>query len=222
MNDAQPLSSDQRNLVRSGQRVVTDVTRRVAKRFAIDQGVLLGVAHEALIAAARTYDPEHGVAFEAHAFTRVYGETFDFAKQERSSAAVTASKRLRRFGLAAADAIVDVGDALHDDDEALRRRIDDECARIEVAVLAAFGGFAWPAADERLAARDIWRATSTRLADARSALPAPQRALLELHYDAGEKLVVAAAKLGMSYRTAKRHHRAALDALRLAFEQTER
>jgi len=204
--------------VRAGQSIVRKAAQRVARRFSVAEGVLLGCAHEALIAAARTFDPLLGRSFEAHAFTRVYGETFDFAKSEKSSAALVASRRLRRFGLAAADMITDDSNVLLDDDEATRKRIDDECARIEAAFLAAFGSQAWPAADERLEAKQIWQETNTRLRRARAALPASQRSLLELHYDGGETLASAASKLGMSYRTAKRHHRTALDALRAAFD----
>lgn len=222
MTEAPPLSIEQQALVRSGQGVVRKAAQRIARRFALDEAALLGVAHEALIAAARTFDVSHGRPFESHAFTRVYGETFDFARAEKTSAALGAARRLRRFGLLAADAVLDDSDAFADDEATTRRRIDDECARIEAAVLAGFGSLAsWPAADERLEAKELWHRTSGLLLAARAGLPEPQRELLALHYDRGESLTRAAELLGFSYRTAKRHHRAALDALRAAFAQDE-
>lgn len=77
--DAPSLTSEQNTLVHSGINLVKDIADLVKKSLPahVQIGDLIGYGHFGLIDAARSYDPDRGVTFEAFATFRIRGAMFD-------------------------------------------------------------------------------------------------------------------------------------------------
>jgi RNA polymerase sigma factor for flagellar operon FliA len=212
-----PLTREQQRLVQEALGLVQRVARRTARaypRARVDD--LVSVGQEALVDAARTFDPSRGVPFEGFAYTRVRGEMRDVAARE----SVPLAQRVRRALEVGADAFGaddDDADALSDTQEQANERArvwaQDVATSYVVAYLLATQPLD-PEADlsgarERALASQALRAALAKL-------PEEDAALAREHYEAGVPLGVIAATRGVAERTVQRHHRRLLDTLRRA------
>ncbi len=204
------LSSEQRALVESGAQLATRLARRARWRWPeLSPDELLSIANEAVVLAARAFDPSRGVPFEAYAYRRVRGHLLRVGGAE----AIGRSPPLRALLRVDDDATsqksepANLSEALSDTPPQARQRAV-RYARREIAALIAAALLAPTPrqADEQIIVRDSTQRALAALESAVSRLPEPQRRFVDLYYRSGTKLEEIAAEFGRSIRTVQRLH----------------
>ena len=209
-----PLSPAQQQRARSATRFANKLAARLAAQLGRNVDDIASVANEALLDAARTYDPEMGTKFTTHVWSRVRGEVFDTVTKERAHSGDGLLRALRRAGHAVAETIDDEGNVLEDTDEVTVSRMEMACDEVLAGVLAGFGCRMDAAnAEMELVEAQTEAGVLAALRGAVGSLEDADARLVELHYGRELALEAVAQELGLSYRTARRRHREVLDRL---------
>ena len=79
-----PLTKEQQALVEGALHFMKVIAARLGQEWAnrLPQDEILAVAAAALVEAAQTYDPAHGVPFTTFAYHRIRGAVLDLARRE--------------------------------------------------------------------------------------------------------------------------------------------
>jgi len=170
---------------------------------------LVSIANEALVLAARAYDPGVGVPFEAYAYSRVRGQLLRVGGAEAIGRAppLSALLRLDDDTTSRRSEPADLSEALNDTPSQARQRAVRYARREIAALIAAALLSPGPRqADEQIITRNSSRRALAALDRAVSRLPEPQRRFVELYYRGGTRLEDIAAEFGRSIRTLQRLH----------------
>ncbi len=212
-----PLTPAQRDLVSSGaaQIMLGRLVARYAARFGavVSAGALHGAAGLGLAEAARTFDPQRGIAFEHFAWSRVRGAIETVVGRE-----LDVHTRAREAGYLFTELARDESDPWGDSDADNRARLAAfSDALVGSFFLGAMSEGSWLVAAEpepRLRAREARARALAALDRALAAASSRDATLLQMVYFEERSLAEAAATLGISYSSARRAHVEAL--LRLA------
>jgi RNA polymerase sigma factor (sigma-70 family) len=187
------------------------VFARSWRKVAFDDFV--GAGHEAVVGAARRFDPEHGVPFETFAYRPVWGAMMDLAHRETFVVQAT----LRRMSALALEEPADVAlddwlgaSAASPRDEAiagLRRRA------AALAVAATAGPTPPITPEEAVIEAHERRRVLAALESALVGLPQGEREVVRAIYVDAETLDSVAERLGVAKRTVQRIHDRAKDQL---------
>jgi RNA polymerase sigma factor for flagellar operon FliA len=205
----EPLSDVERDRITSHTALVSELARSVTSRhrssFSIEE--LRSAGYEGLVAAARSFDPVHGLPFRAFAYFRVQGAMIDAIRRE--------ARASRARLLAAASALQrhlqtepDDTNPLDEDDDAARERLQRMAEQsmaclVEASIAEASRRAGRPT--EQAAERDADEARVAALSAARAELSARDRRILELLFDEERQLPEAARELSVSASTLRRH-----------------
>jgi len=210
-----PLTSAQQRLVASEpvqrllERYVRTFTPSWPKRTAAE---IRSLAAEAVVLAARRYDPSRGVPFEAFAAPSIRGHLIRrLAREARDSSLLIlcespdipppqATKR-------------SVMDAMHDTPEQGYARVAERVARRagELIVSALLATAANP--EQQLVAREQYRLALTALDAAIGKLPSRQQRFVQLYFRQRRTHREIATDMGRSERTIERLHAAVIETL---------
>ncbi len=208
------LDARQRALVESGLTVVDRVLRTLRRRYAslVDPDELASLGRAGLVAAARAYDPSRATPFDAFAWGHVHGAMMAGVRDEAQHRAI--ARAAREGAHAVLGSLEDDADVLRDGDADHRARVDRSADALVASMVAAIGARLAAPHGEELAIERQTHAIALRALDAATAeLPERDRRLIGLVYRDDVDLGRAAATLGLSYMTARRVHRSAVDRL---------
>lgn len=201
-----PLTAEQQQRVRATLPLCTRLARRFAPRcrfLSFDE--LVSIGHEALVDAARTFDPSHGVPFEAFAYIRIRGEMSDRAAREHreQTLPLAAARRAEARHLAAP---LPEGDPFAETrDDAKKRAADWAQGLADTMILAALLAER-PTGESELCARQEYARGVAALSEALRVLDPREAELVELLYTQGLSMRQSASQLGVALRTVQRHH----------------
>ncbi|MBI4951779.1 MAG: sigma-70 family RNA polymerase sigma factor [Myxococcales bacterium] len=179
---------------------------------------LVGVASEALVRAARRYDPTTGVPFHCFSFKRVRGALLRACRDGRQSAWIERMLRAEHDARPEDGGPAPTGDTLLCDASPHTGRARAVRWAREAAASAAFAVRA--ATPEALVAGE--QAHGRALAALRAAvaeLPGDERRFVALYYESGATLDEAARELGVAKRTVQRLHDRVKASLALALSK---
>lgn len=216
--------------VREGLELVDILARQMRRQFGhhVQVDDLASQGREALLAAARSFDPERGIPFRRWANLRVRGSMIDSVRQNGSL-----PKRVYRK-LRALQAMDHVHEAANEDQaasppqtpEAADAKLTDQLA---TAAMAAAMGFLSMRHGEALDhAKDPDRSPESsvghaellaRIKEAIANLPEQERTLITRHYFEDVQLDEAARELGLSKSWGSRLHSRGIEALARAFKR---
>jgi RNA polymerase sigma factor for flagellar operon FliA len=218
--------------VREGLPLVDMICHQVRKQLGVTMRMDDMVSHgrEGLLAAARSYDPKHGVPFRRWANIRVRGAVLDGVRRA-SSLPRSIYSRMRADEAAArlregAEEEEDSGgfDMLAEAD----RRLGEYLASAATAIALGFTGSSVeqqgeptdraPSAEQRLLHDELWTAIRSSVTE----LPEAERTLLQRHYFDDVTFEQAATELGLSKSWASRLHARAVGAVTRSLKRSRR
>lgn len=216
--------------IKDGLSLVDILARHLRRQMGpyVDVDDLASQGREALVAAARTYDPDRGVPFRKWANLRIRGAMID-AVRARGNLPKRVYRKLR--AMQAADRVQEVAAeeeaaAPPASAEAADERLSNTLSASAMAMAASF--LAMRSGDAIDSARDdadspedaLLRAEMAKLLrDAIAAQPDAERHLLERHYFQDATFEEAARELGLSKSWASRLHARALEGLAKAVQR---
>jgi RNA polymerase sigma factor for flagellar operon FliA len=208
------LDGRQRALVEQGLPLVERVAASLRRRYAglVDADELGALGRAGLVAAARAFDPSRGTPFDTYAWSYVHGAMKSAVRVEAQHRALAAAAR--RGVYAVLGSLDDDADVLRDGDDEHRARAQGAADALAAGVMASIAGHVASLHGEELAVALESHLVALRELDAAmTALPERDRRLLTMVYRDGLDIAQAAATIGLSYATARRVHRSALDRL---------
>jgi RNA polymerase sigma factor FliA len=200
--------------------IVARSTKRLSPRADFDD--LVGSGREGLLAAARAFDPTHGVPFRSFASFRIRGAMMDYMRTSQNVSR-SAIERIRAFEKAQQvsevhaeeDAALPAPRTPEDADKVLAERLAASAAAMAIGLLMASGGDAIDAVadnvdvEERLEQR-ILLGKIEKIMEER---PDAERQILRLHYFEDLSLEEVGARLGLHKSWVSRVMTRAVEAL---------
>lgn len=223
------MTPETERLVHEGLPLVPAIARRLIRRLgavasAVSVDDLVSIGHEALVEAARAYDPARA-AFVPYASQRIEWAMRDGIRRETHGRAA----RARVLALAASDALaaalheraraapegtaIDLAAPGPDEGARLRALLDAHAAALAFGLVSAGEAAELPDPSEGPEEQTARRELAERARRAVAELPDRERILVERHHFAGEPLDAIAADLGISKSWASRLHGQAIAAL---------
>ena len=213
------LTPAQKALVRSAEaeQLVAWAARVYGGRFPeAERDEIVALAREALVLAARRYDPSRGASFATFASYRVRGHlTRELCAAHHRKApieALLAESERRRVVAGPNDDLAAAAQTPEQARQASKAWTDARCW--ELAIAAMLHPVATPTPEELAG----WRQARAALAEGRAALPAEQALILRRRFDEGATMRSIAGELGKSTDTVHRQMEQALTALRWHLE----
>lgn len=228
----EPLADSTEVLARvsEGLELVDMLARQMRRQFGLFVVVddLASQGREALLAAARSFDPDRGVPFRRWANLRIRGAMIDAVRQN-GNVPKRVYRKLR--ALQAADLVHDarneeIAASPPQSPEAADARIGDQLASAAMAMALGFLGMRSGEALEQ--AKDPDRSPESTVGHAElmmkikeeiAKLPEQERTLLTRHYFDGVNLDEAGRDLGLSKSWASRLHARGIDTIARAFKR---
>jgi len=205
-----PLTAEERALVLSVPGLVERAAYEVLHRYGqlLPFKELASMGHFAVVLAAKSYDPAHGVPFAQWAFYRASHAMLDGARKERRddlrnaarAAAMSFLARERRSG---------DDDPFAETDETIRERLANFSDGVVAALLDGANQRSMTAEDAALA-NEAWTQAAAGLRAVIAELSPEQREIIEFCYVNGENLKRAAELQGVNYFTLLDRHQALL------------
>ena len=230
----EPLRADSPEVlarVNEGLELVDMLARQMRRQFGLHATIddLASQGREALLAAARSFDPDRGIPFRRWANLRIRGAMIDSVRQS-GNLPKRVYRKLR--ALQAADLVHDAANeelaaAPPQTPEAADSKIGDQLASAAMAMALGFLTMRSGEALERAPDPDRSPESSvghaellTRIKEEIAKLPEQERTLLTRHYFDEVNLDEAARELGLSKSWASRLHARGIEAISRAFRRS--